>query len=372
MAIDIESLLSEVSVEAPCGEDLSYDASFLALEDMLRAKAGGGVVAGVEEEIEEPNWREIREKSSELLKRSKDLRLVTYLALSLLKMEGITGLRDGLVLMRGLLERYWDGLYPQLDPDDNNDPLERINILQSLSPGTVSEQDPIKFKKRLAEVPLCNSVQMGRFSLRDIQIAKAEITVSDGQKAKAPNISVIDAAFQDTTTDELLAISQATHEAIEHIGAVTGVFSERAAQGDSPNLSGFQGVLGSIHKCVQEYLAKRGQGEADDEVAPLAGTGVEQQKKSGISLSGDIKSVQEALLALDKVCQYYDRNEPSSPVPLLLRRAQRLVSKSFLDVIQDVCPDAVSRVQLICGTSGSDAGQSSSSSNSKDDGWSSS
>lgn len=367
MAIDIESLLLEVSAEAPCGEDLSYDTSFLALEDMLRAKAGGGVVAGVEEDVEEPNWREIHEKSSELLKRSKDLRLVTYLSLSLLKMDGITGLRDGLALMRGLLERYWDGLYPRLDPDDNNDPLERINILQSLSPVTVSEQDPIKFKQRLAEVPLCNSVQMGRFSLRDIQIAKDEITVSDGQKAKAPNMSVIDAAFQDTTTDELLAISQATHEAIEHIGVITGVFSERAAQGDSPNLSGFQGVLGSIHKCVQEYLAKRGQGEAVDEVAPVAG--VEPQKKSGISLSGDIQSVQEALLALDKVCQYYDRHEPSSPVPLLLRRAQRLVSKSFLDVIKDVCPDAVSRVQLICGTSSSDAGEGSSG---EDAGWSSS
>ena len=42
MAIDIKSLLKEVSVEAPCGEDLSYDASFLALEEMLRAKAGVG------------------------------------------------------------------------------------------------------------------------------------------------------------------------------------------------------------------------------------------------------------------------------------------------------------------------------------------
>ncbi|MDT8302459.1 MAG: type VI secretion system protein TssA [Sedimentisphaerales bacterium] len=367
MAIDIESLLLEVNTEAPCGEDLSYDASFLALEDMLRAKAGGGVVAGVEEEIEEPNWREIREKSSELLKRSKDLRLVIYLTLSLLKMDGITGLRDGLALMRGLLERYWDGLYPQLDPDDNNDPLERINILQSLSPVTISEQDPIKFKRRLAEVPLCNSVQMGRFSLRDIQIAKDEITVSDELKAKAPNISVIDAAFQDTTTDELLAISQAAHEAIEHIGAVTGVFSERAAQGETPNLSGFQGVLGSIHKCLQEYLAKRGQGETVTEVNTT--TAAVEQKKSGVSLSGDIQSVQEALLALDKVCQYYDRHEPSSPVPLLLRRAQRLVSKSFLDVIKDVCPDAVSRVQLICGTSGSDVGVGSSG---EDDGWSSS
>ena len=58
MAIDIESLLSEVSVEAPCGEDLSYDPSFLALEDMLRTKAGGGVVAGVEEAAEEPTSTE--------------------------------------------------------------------------------------------------------------------------------------------------------------------------------------------------------------------------------------------------------------------------------------------------------------------------
>ena len=201
MTIDIESLLSEVNADAPCGEDLSYDPSFLALEDMLRTKASGGVVAGVEEAAEEPNWREVREKSSELLKRSKDLRIAMYLAISLLKLEGIHGLRDGLSLLHGLLERFWDQLFPQLDPDDDNDPLERINILQSLSPTSVSTQDPMKFKQRLSEVPLCNSVQMGNFSLRDIQIAKGEISVSDEQKAKAPYISVIDAAFQDTSTD---------------------------------------------------------------------------------------------------------------------------------------------------------------------------
>ena len=350
--LDVESLLSEVSPEAPCGEDLSYDSSFLALEDMLRAKAGG-VVAGVEEAAEEPNWREVREKSSELLKRSKDLRVAMYLTLAVLRMEGLAGLCDGLALLRGLLERYWDHLYPQLDPDDNYDPLERINILQSLSPPGVSEQDPMKFKQRLAEVPLCNSVQMGKFSLRDIQIAKGEITVSDDQRAKVPEMSVIDAAFQDTTTDELQAISQATHEAIEHIGAITAVFSERASQGETPNVSSFQSVLGNIHKCIQEYLAKRGHGVTVGEGAAAAGG---EEKKGAISLSGEIQSTQEALLALDKVCQYFDRHEPSSPVPLLLRRAQRLVSKSFLEVIQDVCPDAASRVQLICGTGSSDSG----------------
>jgi len=351
MAIDIESLLSEVNAEAPCGEDLSYDASFLALEDMLRTKAAGGVVAGVEEEVQEPNWREVREKSSELINRSKDLRIAMYLTIALLKLEGIHGLRDGLSLLHGLLERFWDNLYPKLDPDDDNDPLERINILQSLSPTSVSAQDPMKFKRRLTEVPLCNSVQMGNFSLRDIQIAKGEISLPDGQRAKTPDMSVIDAAFQDTATDELLATSQATQESIEHIAAIMSVFSERASQGQTPDVSGFRAVLGNINKHVQEYLAKRGHGIAVDETAEATG-GVKE--KGSISLSGDIRSAQEALLALDKVCQYFDRHEPSSPVPLLLRRAQRLVSKNFLEVIKDFCPDGMNQVEMIGGVSSGD------------------
>ena len=347
MAIDVESLLFEVSPEAPCGEDLSYDAAFLAMEDMVRTKSAGGVVEGAEEVIEEPNWREVREKSLELLRRSKDLRVALYLALGLLKTDGLAGLCDGLAVLRGLLERFWDKLYPQLDPDDNNDPLERINILQSLSPATVSSQDPMKFKQRLAEVSLCNSAQMGRFSLRDIQVAKGEIALAAGEGASVPDASVIDAAFQDTATDELLAAAQAAGEAIEHVTNITAVFSKSADQGQTPDLSGFQSVLGNIHKCVQGYLAKRGYGEAAEEAAPAA-------QKGGVSLAGEIRSPQEALLAIEKVCQYYDRHEPSSPVPLLLRRARKLVSKNFLEVIQDVCPDAMNQIETLGGVGSGD------------------
>jgi type VI secretion system protein ImpA len=352
MAIDVESLLSEVSPEAPCGEDLSYDASFLALEDMVRTKAADGIVAGMEEAASEPNWREVRERSLGLLQRSKDLRVATYLTLALLKMDGLPGLRDGLALLRALLERFWDHLYPQLDPDDNYDPLERMNILQSLSPPTVSEQDPMKFKQRLAEVPLSNSARMGRFGVRDIQVAKGEIVVAGDEAANAPDMAVIDAAFQDTATDELLETSQAAQEAVEHVATITTVFSKNASQGQTPDLSGFQAVIGSIHKCIKGYLANRGYGEAAVEGAPAAGG---QAEKGGVSLTGEIRSPQEALLAIEKVCQYFDRHEPSSPVPLLLRRAQRLVSKNFLEVIQDVCPDAVSQIQTLGGVSGSDS-----------------
>jgi type VI secretion system protein ImpA len=353
MALDVESLLSEVSTEAPCGEDLSYDQSFLALEDMVRTRGAGGIVAGVDEAAVEPNWREVRETSLGLLQRSKDLRVAMYLALALLKMDGIAGLRDGLALLRGLLERYWDHLYPQLDPDDNYDPLERMNILQSLSPPSVSEQDPMKFKQRLAEVPLSNSARIGRFSLRDIQVAKGGIAVADDEAASAPDTALIDAAFQDTATDELLATSQAVQEAIEHIATITTVCSKNASQGQSPDLSGFQAVLGSIHKRVQEYLAKRGYGESVAEGEAAAGT---EAHEAGAPLTGEIRSPQEALLAIEKICQYFERNEPSSPVPMLLRRAQRLVSKGFLEVIQDVCPDAINQVRMIGGVTEGDSG----------------
>lgn len=352
-SIDIEGLLSEISAEAPCGEDLSYDQSFMAIEDMLRPKATGGMVE-VEEAAEEPNWREVRGKSLELLGRSKDLRVAVYLTLALLKTEGIPGLRDGLALVRGLLERFWDKLYPRLDPDDNYDPLERINILQSLSPVTVSAQDPMKFKQRLAEVPLCSSAQMGTFGLRDIQVAKGEITVTGDEAAKAPQMSVISAAFQDTATDELESISRATEEALEHLGGITTAFSTSATQGQSPDVGGFQSLLGSIYKCVQEYLAKRGLGQ---DVAGVPEPGAAAAAGQGISFAGEIRSPKEARLAIEKVCQYFDRHEPSSPVPLLLRRAQRLVSKSFVEVIADMCPDAVSQIETIGGTSIGNSGE---------------
>jgi len=44
---------------------------------------------------------------------------------------------------------------------------------------------------------------------------------------------------------------------------------------------------------------------------------------------------------LDAVADFFRHNEPSSPVPLLLDRAKRLVSKDFLEVLADIAPEAL-------------------------------
>ncbi|MBE0617668.1 MAG: hypothetical protein IH608_07060 [Proteobacteria bacterium] len=71
-----------------------------------------------------------------------------------------------------------------------------------------------------------------------------------------------------------------------------------------------------------------------------------------------MRSREDVVHLLDKVCDYFRRNEPSSPVPLLLERAKRLVSKSFLEIVRDLAPDGVAQVELIRGPGGGVDGES--------------
>jgi type VI secretion system protein ImpA len=67
---------------------------------------------------------------------------------------------------------------------------------------------------------------------------------------------------------------------------------------------------------------------------------------------GNIKSRQDAIRALDAAAAFFRKNEPSSPVPLLIDRAKRLVSKSFLEVLEDIAPDSMTQAKLIGGIKG--------------------
>lgn len=336
----VDSFLAEIGSEPPCGPDLRYDPAYLELDGLIEKKAE-----------EEPNWRDVYARSGDLLKRTKDLRVALYLALALLKTEGIPGIRDGLAVLRGLLERFWDHVHPQLDPEDNNDPLERLNIIVSLSPPPESYQDPFLFKQRLREVSLCSSQQLGSYSLRDALIAEGELTPPPDSEASRPDISVINAAFEDTSTEKLKELAEAAGEATDHTIGIEAALRAHVDAGRIPDLGGFRGILAAIRGRLESHLTKRGvaaSAASGEEGAAKPATESEKEKP----VSGEIRSADDVVSALEKICQYYERNEPSSPVPLLLRRAQRLVSKSFLEIIRDLSPEAKKQIENIGGVSG--------------------
>jgi type VI secretion system protein ImpA len=64
---------------------------------------------------------------------------------------------------------------------------------------------------------------------------------------------------------------------------------------------------------------------------------------------GAIRSRDDAVRALEAVARFFRETEPSSPVPLFLDRAKRLVSKDFLEVLADVAPDALAHARAAGG-----------------------
>lgn len=349
--ISVEQLLEPISAEEPSGPNMEYDAAYMAVERIAQGKPerqmGDQIVAA-----EDPEWRKLLDGCVELLGKTKDLRLAMYLTISLLKLESLPGLRDGLALMHGLIEHFWDSVHPQLDPDDDDDPTERVNIIDSLSRPPNTDGDPMKFQQRIREVPLCESKQIGRFSYRDIAVATGEIapvTVAGEEDTIPPDTAVIEAAFMDSDLDELTAKAEAINESIEHTKAIEQKLNELIGVGNAPDLSSFVSALTEVQKALSEYLTKRGVGTPGLEDEEAGGDGEGGEGGGGPALSGEVRSRQDVLTALEKISRYYDLHEPASPVPLILRRAHRLATMNFIEIIKDLSPDAISQIEVISG-----------------------
>jgi len=347
--VDLEALLSPVSTDAPCGEDLEYDAAFGEMERAAQGKPeqqyGDTVIPA-----EEPNWGELKRKTTELLGRTKDLRVAVHLGRALLRTDGLRGLADGLEFLLGLLERYWDGVHPQLDPDDEYDPTLRVNTIATLC-------DPEAVLRGVREAPLVSSPALGRYSLRDVQLATGALAAPEG--VTPPGVGAVDAAFLGCDLEDLQGTAEAVRRSLAALSAVESVLTERVGVARSVDLSALAEVLRAAGQVLDDRLARRGARAAGgDEGEPPADAGARTVAPTGRAnpgsapVTGEVQSREDVVHLLDKVCDYFRRNEPSSPVPLLLERAKRLVSKSFLEIVRDLAPDGVAQVETIRGPEG--------------------
>ena len=131
MAIDTDTLLAPVDADTPCGDNLEYDADFLAMARAATGKAEQQFGSTIIPE-EAPDWVQVERLASSLLARTKDLRVMLYLTRAWTQLRGLPGYADGLTLIHQAILRYWDALQPPLEFDGEADPLFRINALADL------------------------------------------------------------------------------------------------------------------------------------------------------------------------------------------------------------------------------------------------
>ena len=341
--VNVESLLKPLSDENPTGENLRWDRRYLEIERLAEGKEETQFSAS-----EEPDWREVRDGCVELFARGKHLRVALLLTLAAVRMEGYPGLRDGLKLIHELLAQYWDQVFPQLDVEDNNDPTERINALSALVTPLATFGDKLKFLDRVQEAPICESRQLGRFSMRDVAIAGGTLDVPDDPDKPRPTLQIIDAAFEETDPQTLEAIATAIDEAMASLEGIEAIFDEKCGAGVGPSPDAFKLLLRDAGIQVRRHMEggeALGEGGAEDALEGGGGGGGGGRR--GGSIAGEVNSPGDALLAIEKVSRYYAANEPSSPVALIVACAQQMVGKSFLEISKVLTPDVVSMLVSI-------------------------
>lgn len=336
---DFDHFAEPLDGENPCGPDCEYDNDFLALSQAVAGKPeqqfGDTVIPAVD-----PDWREVDSLASLLLGRTRDLRVVAWLALANTRLHGVAAFSAGLKLMLTLCERYWDDVHPRVVVDGDSDPYLRMNAIAAFSGSEFSGEDRLVQALRasvLIKQPLT-------VTYRDVELAFAQ--VGDAQYSQAQAESMLSDAMAAGNTD----IAEIT-VAYNSFLALRSLLEEKVASGDTPDLERLENVLKPVVRGMERMQAQSTGSfseEGNSEGSPSGGIGANGQVQA--SATGTIQSREDCRRALDRVCEYLERYEPSNPASLFARRAQRMLSLPFLDIMRELSPDSMSHLEMLTGT----------------------
>lgn len=338
----VDTWLQPLDGEA-CGPDLEYDAEFLELGQAAAGKPETQFAAA-----EPPQWPQVRDLAESLMGRTRDLRVALPWCRAQLNMQGLSALPDALRLLGGLVDNFWDGLHPQVDPDDG-DAFARISVLGSLDKldGLLGDvrQSLVLADRRLAGL-----------RVREVEIARERLAPrSDESPRTAGQIEGMLADLPDIAA-QLRALVAASQEQLKQLQRV---MNDRFGIDQAVDVKALRGMLDAIASVLPP--------EADMAPADVGGAepGDEPMRAGSARRGGGLPSIesrQDAIKAIDLICQYLEASEPTNPAQLLLRRAQRLIEKNFLELVRDLAPDAVNEIARIMGVdpdtigSGGDSG----------------
>jgi type VI secretion system protein ImpA len=323
-----QSLVRVLDAPSPCGPDLSYDAEFLALESTALGKReqqfGETLIPA-----EPPDWREVERRAQSLLERTQDLRIGVLLCRAWTGLHGVPGLSDGMALLVGLMECHGDAVHPWVEDGDD---FMRTNALASLD-------DVTGLVRQLRDAELLRS------SLGGLRVREAEAIVRGmpaGEQGHRMTADQLRAAVADgwRQHDPILGAVVSLRQRAQRLQSL---FEHEATGQRRVDLGQLLALMGLLAELLPLQTA-----------VPLVdtlptGEMTQATPASATPPPAGLHTRDDAMAQLLQVAAFLERTEPTSPAPLLIRRAVRLMGMDFIEIVRELSPDSLAQVETITG-----------------------
>lgn len=309
--LNFDELLAPIPGESPAGGSVPFDLREKMEQD--RKEEDPADYAADDpmrpEKFKKADWPGIVNTAKSILtKSSKDLLTAARLTEALVKQNGFPGLRDGLHLMRLMVEQAWDRLNPPIESEDDVElRAGPFNWLDDPDHGA-------RFPNSLRNVPFIFG-ESGKYSWvdwRQSQDGKGTVTREDFEKALM--VTPLD-KLQDTSAD-LAQVQEDMSQIVQVLGGKMG--------GVAPGLTGLKQALDDCRILVQQILKTKAPAEAEG-----GGGGGAEGGGGGGSPGRVAGSRAEAYRQLAQAAAVLQQLEPHSPIPYLIQKAVELGSLPF-------------------------------------------
>jgi type VI secretion system protein ImpA len=360
--LDLERLLAPISDESPTGEELSLsdlsgpllrikdafdEARRLVKEEQDRDLNGGVDSFGQAwRRIPPPDWDAVIELSTTTLSEvSKDFRIASWLTESLLRKYNIAGLREGLLLCKGLCDQYWGAIHPPATEDDGHSAtVAAFSALVAESTyRAILGTTIVQGQKQTEREPR-------RYTAQDFLRAKELDGTTNGDYSSEESAVVGLSEFKaiaELTPMEFHEANLATiNECLQTLDALGDFFRENCledAYGETtwPNVAGMRTQLETVMRLIKEISGGRA-GEASEPVELIdSGSGGAMQIHGQPAVRQEMNR-ETALRAIEDIAKFFERTEPHTPIHFALRKAVRWGRMPLPELLAELLEDGVS------------------------------
>ncbi len=316
--IDFNALIAPIPGENPAGQPLPY--SIRERLDKARLEPDPLEPSTADRRAD---WKGIIDTGSDaLVNTSKDLLVVVRLVEALTKKYDFAGLRDGFKLLRLVVENCWDRMYPV--PEEG----ESMEVREGSFKWLNDSMRGAKFPTTIGNIPVFKArgdtfTYFNWKSTARLPDFEAAIPSADSKKLKETYDDLV-AAFAELKSLNLLLDDKLKD-------ASPDLTSEE-------NPSNIGQALKNYRDMAEEIMRRKGIGTS----GASADEGGDSESVSSAGgdnmapISGGKTNREGLYRQLDQIADALQRIEPHSPIPFLLKRAVRLGSLPFPELMRAI------------------------------------